>query len=164
MAGVTTVPEASTGIRRRSRFLARSGERDLEVAGVGAEQRLIEAMIEHLVAHAAKAAAAFLDAMEIGEALRQDGIPRAGPVFALAEVGESDGRRRQTRAGNDHTIGKHFEHDFPSGILVLAVGHGVDQGFPQRLNGILVQPHTIQAPPLSSDDGCCGRRKQWPGR
>jgi hypothetical protein len=44
-------------------------------------------MIEHLVAHPPEAASAFLNAVEIGEALRQYRIPRALPVFILSEIG-----------------------------------------------------------------------------
>ena len=58
-------------------IFARSGEGDLKITGVRAEERLIQTVVEHLVAHPAKAAPAFLDAMEIRQALRQDGIARA---------------------------------------------------------------------------------------
>ena len=151
-------------------IFARAGERDLEVTGVRAEERLIQTVIKHLVAHPAKAAAAFLDAMEVGEALCQHRIAGAGPVFAPAQTGESDGRRRQAGTGDDHAVSKDFEHDFPASVLVLPMGHGVDQGFPQRLDGIFVQPDAIEANdahrmagvPVNEGDGAVNRSRHRP--
>jgi hypothetical protein len=51
-------------------------------------------VIEHLVAHPPEAAAAFLNAMEIGEALCQHRITGTGAILAFAEIRQSDGRRR----------------------------------------------------------------------
>ena len=61
--------------------LAWSGERDLEITGIRAEEWLIETVITHLVAHSAEAAAALLNAMEIGKTLGQYRIPRGRTVF-----------------------------------------------------------------------------------
>ena len=132
--------------------------------------RLIQTVIEHLVAHPAEAAAAFLDAMKIGEALCQHRITGTGAILALAEIGQSDGRRRQTGTGDDHTVGKNFQHDFAPGVLVLAVSDGVDQSFPQRLDGIFIQPETIEANdahrmagvPVNEGDGAVNRGRHRP--
>ncbi len=88
-------------LRHAQAFDVFAGSRkgDLEVAHFGTEERLIEPMVEHLVPHPAKAAAALLDAVKVGEALGQDRIARAWPVFSLAQTGERDWFRRKARAG-----------------------------------------------------------------
>ncbi|MGV8073403.1 MAG: hypothetical protein AB2L11_02415 [Syntrophobacteraceae bacterium] len=45
-------------------------------------------MVQHLFAHAAEAAAAFLDAVEVRKTLRQDRIARAWSVFPPAQAGK----------------------------------------------------------------------------
>src|SRR5579884_852619 len=54
--------------------LARPRESNLEITRVGAEDRLIESVAAHLVAHPSKAASALLDPVEVGKTLGQDRI------------------------------------------------------------------------------------------
>ena len=139
--------------------ISRTGKRDLEIASVAAEQRLVQSVIEHLVAHPPKPTAALLDAVEIGQALGQDGVAGTGPILALPQALESDWAGRHAGTGNDHPVGEHFEHDLAPGVFVLSVCCGIDQGFPQRLDGILVQANSVQAdhlhrvPRIAVDEG-----------
>jgi len=87
--------EPVSGTWMRSRF-SPGREHDLKIAGVRADERLIQTVIEHLVAHPAEAAAAFLNAMKIGKTLGQHRITGTRAILTLAEIGQSDGRRRQT--------------------------------------------------------------------
>jgi hypothetical protein len=84
--------------------VTRTSEGNLEVARVCPEQRPVQTVIEHLVRHAAKATAALLDAMKVGQALRKDRVSRARAVLALAEVRKRDGRGREPRAGGKSLV------------------------------------------------------------
>jgi hypothetical protein len=68
--------------------------------------RLIQTMIEHLVAHPPETAAAFLNSMKIGEALSQHWITGTGAILALTKIGQSDRRRRQAGTGDDHAVSR----------------------------------------------------------
>jgi hypothetical protein len=125
--------------------VAGAGEGDLKISRIGAEERLIQPVIEHLIAHSPKAAAALFDAVEVGETLGQNGITRAGAVLALAQTGERDRRGRKAGAGDDNPVGENFEHDLAAGVLVLPMGRRVDESFPQSFRGILIEAHTVQA-------------------
>ena len=135
---------------------------------VSVDKLSIDCGFEHLVAHPAKAAPAFLDPMEIGKALRQDRIARARTVFALAKIGQSDGGRRQSGNGDDHPVGEDFEDDLPSRVFVLAMGDRVDQGFPQGLDGVFVQAdaietdhaHRVAGVPVDKPEKCVRRGKR----
>jgi hypothetical protein len=111
-------------------ILARSGERDWEITGVRANERLTQTVVGHLVAHPAEPAASFLNAVEIGKTLGQHRFAGAGPVFAPAQIGESDGRRRQAGTGDNHAVSEVLDDDFPPSVLVLTMGHSVGQGLP----------------------------------
>ena len=95
----------------------------------------------------------------------QHRITGTGAILALAEIGQSDGRGRQAGTGDDHAVSKNFQHDFSPAVLVLAVGDGVDQSFPQRLDGIFIQPETIEANDAHRMAGVSGQcRRQWRGQ
>lgn len=76
-------------------------------------------MVQHLVAHAAKTAVAFLDAVKVRETLSQQGIARTGAVLALAQALQRDRRRRQAGTRDDHTVGKNLEHEFADQAAIL---------------------------------------------
>jgi len=73
-------------------LLRRPREDHLEIPCVGSDKRLIQSMVEHLVAHPAEAAASFLNTVEIGKALSQDRVTRAWPILSLAQTGKRYGR------------------------------------------------------------------------
>src|SRR5207248_3580560 len=66
-------------------IVSRPGKDDLEIAGVRCQPGLVQAVINHLVAHPAEAAAAFLDAVKERETLGQDGVAaRTGSILLRA--------------------------------------------------------------------------------
>lgn len=66
--------------------LARPRESNLKVTRVGAEERLIEPVVDHLFAHPAEAAAALLDAMEVGKTLAMTGLREQGRYLPLRRL------------------------------------------------------------------------------
>src|SRR3990170_2029444 len=83
--------------------------------------------------------------MEVGQALGKNRIARAWAIFSLAKTRESDRRGWKTGTGDDHAIGKDFEHDLSTRVLVLPMGDRVDQRFTQRLGGIFIEAHSVEA-------------------
>jgi hypothetical protein len=57
-------------------------EDHLKVSGICAKKRLLQPMVEHLIAHSAEAAASLLDAVEIGKTLGQNGVTGAWAVLS----------------------------------------------------------------------------------
>jgi len=58
--------------------LARPRESDLEIAHICAEERRIEPVVKHLVAHPAETAAALLDTVKIGRHWARTGLREQG--------------------------------------------------------------------------------------
>ena len=107
-------------------IVSRPGKDDLEIAGVRCQPGLVQAVINHLVAHPAEAAAAFLDAVKERETLSQDGIAGTGPVLARAEFLQGERWWRQARTRDHNTVGKDLQHDLARTVLVIAMSDGVD--------------------------------------
>src|SRR5665811_895557 len=124
--------------------LPRPGEGYLEVARIGAKDRLIQAVIEHLVPHPAKAASALLDPVEIRQTLGKNRVARAWAVSPAPQTGQRDRPRRKTGTQNRHPIGEDLQDDLAAGVLVLAMGDRIHKRLTQTVHRILVEPKTVE--------------------
>jgi hypothetical protein len=115
-------------------------------------------------------AATLLDSMKVGEALGKYGVSGAGPVLPFTQDRKGERRRRQARARHHHPVGKDFEHDLPSAILILAVRNRVDERFTQTVDRIFIETdaiesdnaHRVARVPIDEGDGAIIR--QWHGQ
>ena len=120
-----------------------AGESDDEVAVLFGKGWGVETVVQHGVTHAGEAAAALFHELEGGERLGDDGVAGAGAVVAFAKFGEGQRRGRVARAGHNDAVGEDLHGGFAAGVLIIAVGYGVDEGFAERVDGVFVEREVV---------------------
>jgi hypothetical protein len=86
-------------------------------------------MIQHRRAHAPDAGAALFHEMEKYEALADERVAGAGTRFAFFETFQRGMSDRQTGVGDDDAVEIDLDDDVLTGVFVVAVSKGVDEGF-----------------------------------